>query len=765
MSGIDRRDFLKLAGAGGAGASAGFMMRESTKHPVEHLVPYTSSPEEFSPGIATWYNTVCSMCSSGCGISVRTREGRAKKIEGNPSHPVSQGRLCAHGQAGLQVLYNPDRLTGPMARTAENADLLPITWEEGISQLATRLSALQASGQGDSVCFLSEGVDGHLAALYERFMAQLGSNRLVHYDFTHPRTLYSAIERLFGQSQLPYYDIGNADYVVSFGADYLSTWISPVHHSFGFGSSRKGVNGVRGRFVQIEPRMSVSGASADDWFAANPGTEGMVALAIANHIVNEGGYQGDDRDAWATALVPYSPDLMSQETGLSSEVIVGIAESFMSSQHSLAIGGGSAGNNTNGVDTLVAVNALNYLIGNLGNEGGLVLNPEPVVGSGAGALQATYTDMVELAEAARDGSIQVLILSGTNPVFNLPDAAEFREAIAQIPLVVSLSSFIDETSSLASLVLPSHTYLESWGDSFPEPGVGFTIGAISQPVVSPLFNTRAKGDIIINLAQEIGLSAEFPWSGMEEYLKEGWQEIYARGDIANGADGFESFWNDVVRAGVWGETTRGPSPVGLPEGVIESISVAPPEFSGSSDNYPFIFHPYLSDTLEDGGGANLPWLQELPDPLTSIVYGSWVELNPLTANELNLEEGDIVEVESPHGRVTAPVFVYPAIMPNVIGMPIGQGHTDYGRYASGRGSNPIQILSPQLEAETGGLAWAATRVAINPTGRRVEIVKTGGVSRELGREIIQKVGADGADHSGGADHAALSSIPVKVVRS
>jgi len=130
MSGIDRRDFLKLAGAGGAGAGAGFVLRESIKHPVEHLVPYPIPPEEFSPGIATWYNTVCSMCSSGCGISVRTREGRAKKIEGNPAHPVSQGRLCAHGQAGLQVLYNPDRLTGPMARTAGNEEFLPITWEE-----------------------------------------------------------------------------------------------------------------------------------------------------------------------------------------------------------------------------------------------------------------------------------------------------------------------------------------------------------------------------------------------------------------------------------------------------------------------------------------------------------------------------------------------------------------------------------------------------------------------------------------------------------
>jgi anaerobic selenocysteine-containing dehydrogenase len=354
----------------------------------------------------------------------------------------------------------------------------------------------------------------------------------------------------------------------------------------------------------------------------------------------------------------------------------------------------------------------------------------------------------------------VLILSGANPVFNLPDVAGFREAIEQIPLVVSLSSFIDETSSLASLVLPSHTYLESWGDSFPEPGVGFSIGAISQPVVSPLFNTKATGDIILGLAQESGLSAAFPWPDMKAYLKEGWQEIYARGNAGDGTEGFEPFWTDVVRAGVWGETVRGSVPVGLPEGVVESIGVESPEFSGSSADYPFILHPYLSPTLEDGSAANLPWMQELPDPLTSIVYGSWIELNPQTANELNLEEGDVVEIDSPHGQITAPIFLYPAIMPNVIGMPIGQGHTNYGRYASGRGANPVQILSPQLEAETGDLAWAATRVAITLTGRRVEIVKTGGVSRELGRGIVQKVSADGTNPTAG-----LSNIPVKVVRS
>ena len=162
-------------------------------------------PEEFSPGIATWYHTVCSMCSSGCGISVRTREGRAKKIEGNPAHPVNQGRLCARGQAGLQVLYNPDRITDPMQQTGarESGDWQPLTWAEGRSQLAERLSALRADGEGGAVCLLSEGVRGHLHTLFDRFMGELGSDRLVYYDYDHPHPLHAAMNRLFGRRSCP----------------------------------------------------------------------------------------------------------------------------------------------------------------------------------------------------------------------------------------------------------------------------------------------------------------------------------------------------------------------------------------------------------------------------------------------------------------------------------------------------------------------------------------------------------------------------------
>lgn len=754
MASVDRRDFLKLVGAGGVGVGAGFMLAESIKQPVEHLIPYPIPPEEFSPGIATWYNTVCSMCSAGCGISVRTREGRAKKIEGNPSHPVSQGRLCALGQAGLQVLYNPDRLTAPLVRTGERASgaFEETTWEEGLAELAGRLRPLQANGRGSRVCLLTDGTQGHLASLFERLMGALGSNRLLHYDFDFPHALYAANERFFGERNLPYYDLENSRYVLSFGADFLGSWISPVHHGLGFGRSRQG-SSSRGRFVQIEPRMSLSGAAADEWIPARPGTEGVLALGIARHIVEQGGYAGADRAAWAAALADYSAAAVAERTGIEAATVTRIADAFAGTQPSLAIGGGAMANHSNGVAALVAVNALNYLVGNLDRPGGVVFNSAPAFGPGPGSTRASYRGIVDLADDVRAGRVEVLIVNEANPAFTVP---EFADALAGIPYVVSWSSFMDETTAQADLILPSHTYLESWGDSAPEPGVGFTVGAVSQPVVAPLYNTRSTGDIVLGLARELGLAATFPWASMEDYLKGEWRGIY-EGAPATGS--FDEFWVAVLKAGVWGEQTRRePASVTVAADLIGGIAVAPPEFAGSTDEFPFVLHPYLSNALRDGRGANLPWMQELPDPMTSVVYGTWIELNPSTADELGLREGDLVEVQSPNGAVTVPVFVYPAIRPDVVAMPIGQGHSEYGRYAKNRGANPIAILAPVVEPVTGNLASSATRVRLVRTGRRTTVVKTDGTSRELGREIVQTTG--GAASEG--PNARLNSIPIVV---
>jgi molybdopterin-containing oxidoreductase family iron-sulfur binding subunit len=263
------------------------------------------------------------------------------------------------------------------------------------------------------------------------------------------------------------------------------------------------------------------------------------------------------------------------------------------------------------------------------------------------------------------------------------------------------------------------------------------------------------------MSRRLGFGGALPWADMEECVKDGWRNIYESGGPTSPQEGFDEFWRSVLQAGAWGNAVRlaASASFTLNDSIIANIAVAPPEFAGSSDAYPFVLHPYLSTAMNDGRGANLPWMQEMPDPNTSVVWGSWVEINPVTAGELGLKEGDLVAVESPNGQITVPVFLYPGIRPDVIAIPIGQGHREYGRFASNRGVNPLQILAPQLESKTGSLAWAATRVKLAATGQNVKLVKTSGSSRELGRDIVQVTGAT----SDGGHSTTLNSIPITVV--
>jgi len=328
-----------------------------------------------------------------------------------------------------------------------------------------------------------------------------------------------------------------------------------------------------------------------------------------------------------------------------------------------------------------------------------------------------------------------------------------------VPVIVSLSSFVDETTALADIVLPSHTYLESWGDDMPQPGVGFSVAAISQPVVAPLYNTRGTGDIILGLAEKSGLSESIPWVDTEDMLKNGWRQVYERGatDVDNGD--FESFWREILQAGVWGENVRRNKIPFIESSIIENLGIAEARFAGDVDDYPFVLHPYLSTAMHDGRGANLPWMQELSDPINGVVYGSWIEINPNTAVKLGVQDGDLVEVHSELGTINVPVILFPAIRPDVVAIPIGQGHHEFGRYARYRGVNPIEILASEIDTESGGLALSATRVRLVRTGIRADLVRTSGMSRELGRGIIQTTGSvsEMAGHS-----AKLNNIPIAV---
>ncbi len=748
MSKISRRDLLQYIGAGGIGAVGGVLYGESVQRKVEFLIPQVIPPEDYSPGVATWYNTVCNQCSAGCGISVRIREGKAKKIEGNPVHPVSQGRLCARGQAGLNVLYNPDRIRTPLRNTGQrgSGNFEEISWDETLTTVASRLGRIKIEGDANRVRLLSGRVRGHLDELFAQFMSLLGSDHYRQYDFTYPSALMAANKMSFGTDVLPYYDIKNADFLLSFGADYLGTWLSPVHHSLAYGHLRQGRQGQRGKTVQIEPRMSLSGAAADEWIAARPGTEGLLALGIAHALVSAGHYLGSDRDEWASALQAYSPSQVSAATEVSENTIARIAREFSASTASLAIAGGATAAGTNAVASIVAVNALNHLAGNLNQPGGIILNTDPAFSDISGSTQADFQGMLDLVAAMEAGDVEVLLVHDTNPVFALPASVGFRQAMKNVPLIVALSSFRDETTEMADFILPTSTYLESWGDDVPDPGVGFPVASISQPVVATLYDTLPTGDIVLSLARQIGgeLPVSMHWATMEEFIKERWREEFEERGTEAADQEFEEFWRAALEAGVWGQPGAAAGDQALPSSssIIASISDPVSEFAGDSSAYPLVLHPYLTATFLDGRGANLPWLQELPDPMTSVVYGSWAELNPVTADELGIREGDVLDVESAAGTVRVPALIFPAIKPGVVAMPIGQGHAAYGRYAKDRGVNPIHIVATLMDDRAGDLAWAATRVKIKNTGERLHIIKTDGVTRTLGRQIL----GPGNDH-------------------
>lgn len=746
MSKISRRDLLQYIGAGGIGAVGGVLYGEGVQRPAELLVPQVVPPEDFSPGIATWYNTVCNQCSAGCGISVRIREGRAKKIEGNPVHPISQGRLCARGQAGLNVLYNPDRIREPLTNAGQRGtgSFYPISWDEALTTIGSRIGRLKIEDKASRVRLLTGRVRGHLDELLAQFMHLLGSEHYQQYDFTYPSALLAANKISFDTDQLPYYDIKNADLLLSFGADYLGTWISPVHHGLAYGHLRQGRPGRRGKTVQVEPRMSLSGAAADEWIAARPGTEGLLALGIAYVLVHDGHYSGSDRVDWSNALQAYSPSRVSADTDVSEDQIRQLARDFGTSKAALAIAGGASTAGTKAVASAVAVNALNHLAGNLGQPGGIIFNSEHTFSASHDSRPAGMQGILGLVEAMDAGDVDVLLVHDTNPIFSLPEGVGFRQALDKVPLIVALSSFRDETTELADLILPTNTYLESWGDDVPDPGVGFPVTSISQPVVAKLYDTLPAGEIILSLARQIGgeLPMNMAWGSMEEFVKDRWRgEFETRSPRANDAD-FEDFWQAAVSAGVWGQPGAVARDQLVPGATSTIAAIVDPRsvFAGDESEYPFVLHPFLTATFLDGRGANLPWLQELPDQMTSAVYGSWAEINPVTADELGIREGDVLEVESAGGSVRVPALLFPAIRPGVVAMPLGQGHSSFGRYAKDRGANPIQLVAAQMDAQSGDLAWAATRVKIRNTGERMQIVKTDGVTRTLGRQILGPAG-------------------------
>jgi anaerobic selenocysteine-containing dehydrogenase/Fe-S-cluster-containing dehydrogenase component len=699
QEGMDRRRFLTVLGVSGVGAAA---MSGCAPSKAEKLIPYLVQSEDQVPGVATWYASTCTECPAGCGLHVRTREGRAVKLEGNPDHPINAGRLCSHGQSALQGLYNPGRLTGPMARQADGS-FKAITWDDAIAIVAQKLQ-----GAGGKVAVISGAGRGSLSDLLESWARAQGGSVVRYRPFAF-EPLRAASQKVFGISELPLYDFARAKYILSFGADFLdSGWLSPVEHQRGFAAAHGYAGGEMAKHVALAPRMSVTGMNADEWHALRPGTEGIVALAMANVLLSERAGNPGDANTLRAGLAAYTPEKAQQESGIGAEVIRRLAREFVSARPALAVAGGISNQHRNATDACAAVLVLNYIAGNVGE----TVRYGADLDSGDG-----YASVLALLDTVDQGGTQVVVVHESNPAYSLPKAAGFDSKFAKAAFKVSTGLYLDETARLCDLLLPNHHALERWDDARPRLGVQ----GLMQPVMEPVFKTMSTGDLLLKVAQKVGGTlAGFTAPSFEAHLKAQWLKAVAT----------DEGWRQALQHG--GTYAASPvTSVRLAAGA-GTVGYTAPVFDGPPEETGFYLQPVAS-TLGDGRFANRPWLLELPDPVTRITWHSWVELHPDTARRLDVQEGEILRLTSPHGAIEAPAYLHPGIHPEVLGVPLGHGHTSYGDYATGRGVNVLDVLDGK--DGKGFLPYLSTRVTLTKTRSWKQVAKTEGTTRQLGRGL------------------------------
>ena len=746
---MERRDFLKISAVAGATAAL-----EGCGNPDHQLIRFVPE-EDLIPGIVTWKPSICTLCPAGCGLIARVMQGEAevirngqlgllkmglaKKLEGNPAHPINQGRLCPRGQAGLQVTYHPDRVKGPLVRNGPrgSGQFREISWDDAIKQLISQLSDLQANQPEGGLAFVTAPLRGQRKMIVAAFATSFKHSAPVEFAFFDDGVIRAANAASYGHALPPTVDLGQSNYVISFGADFLGTWNSPVAQSLGFGQMRKGRPGQRAKFVQFEPRISQTGASADEWIPVRPGAEGALALSLAHVILAEklrpaaaAGHAGSLIEGWSQGLPDYAPEKVSAEVGVKPETIARIARETAAHDPAIAIVGDSATAQTNGLFSALAVNALNALLGSVGKPGGVLFAPASGAKESSPSPQPLSSQLASSFVAAK-----VLLLYNANPVFAAPAAWGVQAAIDKVPFIASFGSFIDETSALADLILPDHSPLESWLDDVPPSGSAKPVVSVAPPAMNPLHNTRAMPDVLLDIAHQLGgnLAKSLPWKTYDEAIQASFTALYKEKGTKAAKDADE-FWKNAQGQGGWWSTDESKAAPAGGSSAGSGARVAAPQFEGDPSQYPYHFLPFASQLLYDGSLAHLPWMQETPDPLSTVMWGTWVEINPNTAQKLGIQQGDLVEVVSAHGKLQAPALLAPGTAPDVIAMPVGQGHANFTRYATGRGANPISILAPATVEGTGSLAWAATRVKISFVGKG-KLILFGGSLSEASPEL------------------------------
>jgi anaerobic selenocysteine-containing dehydrogenase len=782
--------------------------------------PWVPLPER---GAFTHEKSVCKLCPGGCGIEVRKAGERAVKIEGRTDYPINPGGLCPLGMGGLQLLYNKDlRFTSPMKRVGPRGAgvYMDITWEEALDTLAGRISNLREKGVPEAVAAVDGNETGSsMSSMVERLLEAVGSPNYIRMSTT--QDTYTMTNWIMTGLRGPMaYDLENAKYILSFGVGLLEGWGAPgrVINAWRLWHSKL-PHKRETKIVQVESRASNTASKADRWVAAKPGTEAALAMGLAHVIVKEGLYdqgfvQGHTFgfDDWQSAdgkehtglktllLEKYTPAQVGAITGLSSKSIESLAIEFAKAEAPIAISGKGKGYLNGSLYESMAVQTLNALVGNINQPGGVLicdplplaslpdLQRDPVAENGlkkprldhAGSTAFPFADSLihNLTEAIlkpKRSPVDTLMVFSANPDFTLPDGGAFREALKKIPFIVSFSPYRDETSYMADLILPDHTYLEKMDDIPWPPGLQYPFYGLSRPVIEPIYDTRNSGDVILQLAKRMDgpIKASFPWSDYSDVIKERARGLFASASgrvrqdmdepIWNNEkrakptkpdfDSFEDMWEALQSGGFW---FRPDHKFGLRENLFKTSSgkfeffsrriqkaietlaqensseehalerlgirvrgdeVCMPHyeeigFERKIEGYPLRMVPYEIMNLSSGWVPNPPFLYKTLFDHQLRKNDSFAEINPITADEYHLKEGDFVTVESPQGKLQVRVNISEVAMPGIVYLPEGFGHTAYDEFIRGKGVNPHELILTGRDPLSGQPIWWATPVKI-----------------------------------------------------
>jgi anaerobic selenocysteine-containing dehydrogenase len=761
LSVITRRDFIKVSAFAGATVAASNILKPPVFNP-------SLSPQESDEGVISeeWINTSCLNCATRCATRVRVVNGKAVRIAGNPLSQVSEGEICPRGHIGLQVLYDPKRVSGPLKRTnpvkgrGVDPQWVPISWNQALDELSARLKSLRSAAQPNQLV-LFQGLNTISDEdLIRRFTEAYGTPNVVPRD-----TLEKEAEKLGrwmadGHYSHVAYDFGRTNYILAFGAGILESE-KPLARNLRMWGKIRRERPNRAKVVVVDPRYSVTAAKADQWLPINPGTDGALAMAMANVIIAEELYDAQFINNWTAgfdaykelALNYYSPEQVSEITGIGADIIRQIAREFAQTKPAIAwIGRGVAGW-PNGSYHSYAIFCLNALSGNIDIPGGIIYQEEPdyrelppiveddFAQEGKVKIRLDFRKAspfpgVEVAanqvaeSILADDPYPVEVAIGFNSNFNMSAPAAWRwdEAMKKVPYYIHVAPFISEMAEYADLILPAPTFLETWGYDHSPPGSGFAELKLKQPVVTRLYDTRSIADIIFALAQRLGGTVAHSFTGM--------------GDDAQGLVRYRTEtivpWEDFRQKGVWvgpayqyhkhdrifdtpskkfeflsGNLKKAVPDAGETQAFLPHYEEA--RFLGDSQDFPLVLLTYQPLLNIENGSQNYPWAQEIYLVLHGVGWTNFAEINAETAHTLGIGDGDMVWVESPFNRFKVKARVIEGIHPKVVAVATGQGHYADGEWQQGLGVNPNMIIGVDYDQLSGQSAFFNTRVKVYRT--------------------------------------------------